>query len=231
MAVGFLAKQKVQKLLDEGDIALGDSRKFFNVARVFYTSTVDYFKSHMSLNDPHLNASMFLDFEQRELANVADVEYFSGRFEILGGRDDPILLKKIHEELLDYEMLNRKDIPKSLWQKAEHNINPETKVLRMDFIWVHLNGMSSLATGEPRFPLLSTVARLVLVIPHSNAGEERVFSLTNKKKPSFRPSLTLDGTLSSVVQIKLAAPEPPKEMFTKVKKATWEYNERYSSKP
>ena len=32
MAVGFLAKQKVQKLLDEGDIAPGDSRKFFNAA-------------------------------------------------------------------------------------------------------------------------------------------------------------------------------------------------------
>ena len=29
IAVGFLAKQKVQKLLDEGDIAPGDSRKFF----------------------------------------------------------------------------------------------------------------------------------------------------------------------------------------------------------
>ena len=37
MTVGFLAKQKVQKLLDEGDIAPGDSRKFFNAARAFYT--------------------------------------------------------------------------------------------------------------------------------------------------------------------------------------------------
>ena len=98
MTVGFLVKQKVQELLNEGDIAPGDSRKFFNAARAFYTSTVDYFKSHMSLNDPLLKASMFLDFEQRELANVADVEHFIDRFEILGGRDDPILLNKIHEE-------------------------------------------------------------------------------------------------------------------------------------
>ena len=134
MAVGFLAKQKVQKLLDEGDIAPGDSRKFFNAARAFYTSTVDYFKSHMPLSDPLLKVSMFLDFEQRELANVADVEYFNDRFEILGGRDDPILLNKIHEEFLDYQLLNREDIPKSVWQEAEHNIDPETKVLRMDVV-------------------------------------------------------------------------------------------------
>ena len=120
----------------------------------------------MPLNDPLLKVSMFLDFEQRELAIVADAEYFIDRFEILGGRDDPILLNKIHEEFLDYQLLNREDIPKSVWQEVEHNIDPETKVLRMDVVWAHLSGMSSLATGEPRFPLLSTVARLVLVIPH-----------------------------------------------------------------
>ena len=37
MEVGFLAKQKVQKLLDEAEIAPGDSRKFFNATRAFYT--------------------------------------------------------------------------------------------------------------------------------------------------------------------------------------------------
>ena len=126
--------------MDECDIAPGDSRKFFNAASTFYTSTVDYFKSHMPLNDPLLEASMFLDFEQRELANVADVEYFIDRFEILGGRDDPILLNKIHEEFLDYQLLNREDIPKSVWQKAEDNIDLD-KVLRMDVVWAHLSGI------------------------------------------------------------------------------------------
>ena len=58
---------------------------------------------------------------------------------------------------------------------------------------------------ESRFPLLSTVARLVLVIPHSNAGEERVFSLINKNKTSSRPSLALDGTLSLIIQVKMAS--------------------------
>ena len=107
----------------------------------------------------------------------------------------------------------------------------------MDVLWAHLSDMSSLATGESRFPLLSTVARLVLVIPHSNAGEERVFSLINKNKTSSRPSLALHGTLSLIIQVKMATPdhcptfEPPKEVPTKAEKATWEYSKRHSSKP
>ena len=82
----------------------------------------------MILNNSLLKASMFLGFEQRELANVADVEYFIDRFEILGGRDDPILLNKIHEEFPDYQLLNRGDIPKSVWQEAGI-----TLILRLKF--------------------------------------------------------------------------------------------------
>ena len=80
------------------------------------STLVDYFKSHMPLNDPLL-----------KLANVADVECFNERFEILGDWDDPILVNKIHEEFLDYQLLNREDIPNSVWEKAEHDIDPETK--------------------------------------------------------------------------------------------------------
>ena len=88
-----------------------------------------------------------------------------------------------------------------------NDIDPETKVFRKDVLWAHLSGMSYLAPAEPRFALLSTVARLIFVIPHSNTSEERVFSLINKNKTSFRPILVLDRTLSSIVQVKLVAPD------------------------
>ena len=38
---------------------------------------------------------------------------------------------------------------------------------------------------------------------HSNAEEERVFSMVTKNKTKFRPSLKLDGTLASILIIKL----------------------------
>ena len=48
-------------------------------------------------------------------------------------------------------------------------------------------------------------AKLVLVPPHSNAGEERVFSIIRKNKTPFRPNLGIDKTL---LTIKLATQEP-----------------------
>jgi len=41
----------------------------------------------------------------------------------------------------------------------------------MDVIWAYLMGLKS-NDGTLAFELLSRVAKVVLVIPHSNAGEE-----------------------------------------------------------
>ena len=78
------------------------------------------------------------------------------------------------------------------------------------------------------------MAQLVLTLPHSNAEEERVFSLINKNKTKFRPNLSLDGTLSSIVTVKLANPEPsakfepPPDVVQTAKKTTMEYNRAHS---
>ena len=51
---------------------------------------------------------------------------------------------------------------------------------------------------------LFQVTKLILVLPHSNAGEERVFSMVRKNKTTFRSSLSMEGTLSSILTVKLA---------------------------
>ena len=85
-----------------------------------------------------------------------------------------------------------------------------------------------------RFNRLSQVAQLVLLIPHSNATEEHIFSMVCKNKTAFRPSLDPKRALSSVVTIKVASQEaahryePSKEVLRKTKSATWEYNETHS---
>ena len=70
---------------------------------------------------------------------------------------------------------------------------------------------------------------LVLIIPHSNAEEERVFSMVRKNKTAFRPALDPKGTLSSILTIKLAHTEaahqfePNKELLKTAKSATRVY--------
>ena len=66
---------------------------------------------------------------------------------------------------------------------------------RMDAIWHFLSTVKG-GDGCLTFSTLSKVARLVLVIAHSNADEERVFSMVRKNKTPFCPNLQLDNNSS-----------------------------------
>ncbi|CAL8401648.1 unnamed protein product [Gadus morhua 'NCC'] len=67
---------------------------------------------------------------------------------------------------------------------------------------------STMVTGANEFERLAAVAKLVLVLPHSNADAERVFSIVGLNKTKTRNSLALDGPLSSIMTIKMADLEP-----------------------
>lgn len=143
-------------------------------------------------------------------------------------------LTKLNEEFVDYQLLNDEIIPQFIWDKATVLINEETneKKYRMDVIWQYLSSMKS-ADGRNRFRRLSSVAKLVLVIPHSNAGEERVFSMVKKNKTPSRPSLSLDNTLSGLLTVKLGVKEPchkfepDPSVVARASKVTWEYNKEH----
>ena len=128
------------------------------------------------------------------------------------------------------------EITKDVWESAlVIDGESEAQHHRMDLIWAHLSTMKN-PDGTVRFAKLSKAALLVLTIPHSNAQEERVFSMVTKNKTAFRPNLQLDGTLSSILTVKLAniepchKYEPQKEVIETAKKATMEYNKAHCSK-
>ena len=122
-----------------------------------------------------------------------------------------------------------------MWEKATVVEDEDRTCYRMDVVWHHMSTMRAVDSTY-RFARLSKVARLVLIIPHSNAQEERVFSMVRKNKTAFRPSLDPKGTLSSILTIKLANTdpahcfEPSQELLKKAKSATWEYNKAHSRK-
>ena len=64
----------------------------------------------------------------------------------------------------------------------------------------------------------------MLVLPHSNIGEELVFSLIKYNKTPGCSSLSINGTLSSMIQVKLANSdacvkwEPPKPLLAAAEK-------------
>ena len=147
------------------------------------------------------------------------------------------------EEFLDYQAMSREEVPHAVWDEAVCHEYGEgsTKMTyhRMDRIWGHIADMKLPGMDSARFARLAEVAKLVLTIPHSNAREERVFSVIRKIRRDDRAKLQLEGTLSSLVTVKLNLPEskaqpcytfqPSKALLQKAKKATSYYNKQVCS--
>ena len=102
-------------------------------------------------------------------------------------------------------LLKSSDIPHEVWKETKGTVEDnegaeEVKqpFIHMDKIWAFLAKKKSLDGCRLCFETLAKVADFVLVLSHSNAGEERVFSLIRLNKTSYRSCLSLDGTLSSI---------------------------------
>ena len=106
------------------------------------------------------------------------------------------------------------------------------KHYRMESIPDHIATLVNI-DGSHRLELLWKVAKLVLVISHSNAGEERVFNLIRKNKTPTRSCLDRNGTLASIIQVKLANRQTcvlGKPLLSSPKKATSHYNSVHRKK-
>ena len=126
------------------------------------------------------------------------------------------------------------DILENIWKDAEigKNLSQQSKRkpdIRMDIIWGYL---------RQRFPTSASVALTVLCIPHSNAAEERVFSIIGRNNNKFRPTLQLDGSVNAIMRVKMAYPEalipchawtPSRDLLLKCKRSTRKYNEEHAS--
>ena len=138
---------------------------------------------------------------------------------------------RISEELSAYQRLDDSFIPPAVLSSAKVGEEDASRY-RSDVIWNYLATVKR-PDGRKAFPRLSAVAKLVLVLPHSNAGEERVFSLVRKNKTPFRANLSVEGTLPNLLAIKLATEvpchkfEPPEALIEKSKKVTWDYNKKH----
>ena len=135
-------------------------------------------------------------------------------------------MDKLNDQYLSYQILVDEDIPNSV--KESTGLDAEHPY-RVDVLWHYLKDVKKPGTTEHQFDLLFRVAEVIMTIPHSNAGEERIFSLINKNKTPSRSSLGLDGTLSSLITVKtyIVKPlewKPSTSVLENAKKATRTYN-------
>ena len=145
----------------------------------------------------------------------------------------------LYDEYCDYQTLTDDEIGQQAWEEAKMIVDGTVDAVevfhyRADILWWHLAQMLIPETSAKRFQHLTKVAELVLILPHSNAGEERLFSMVRKNKTDERSRMKLDGTLSNLLRMKLQYPEgtvpcyqwkPDAELLKKSKSSAKEYEE------
>ncbi|XP_060769617.1 uncharacterized protein LOC132878008 [Neoarius graeffei] len=220
--IGLTTRGKVNKLLEEGNITPQHVEKFHEAALAFLTTAVAYALQKLPFKEPLLQHAKFVDVRQRSEYDIQDVHYFVERF--------PHLLPYHglgEQDLLAEEFLEYQTMPLPPLQPPEE--------LEMERFWFEMATRKNKVTEVREFPRLSAVAKLVLILPHSNTDAERVFSAVGLNKTKTRNSLALDGTLSSIMAIKMADLEPcfrwepPPSVIKASKKATGQYNQEHKT--
>ena len=139
-------------------------------------------------------------------------------------------MDELQQEFHEFQLLEETKIPKSPLNEKYPDMAD-----RVDIVWNRIGEMTS-ADGTKRFKRLFPIAIIILSLPHSNAEEERLFSMVKGNKTAFCPNLDPQETLGSILTLKLALKvekihkmDIPKDILTRAKKATWEYNKAHSS--
>ena len=170
VAVGPLTRNKLKKLLDKGDIDQRAVDKFYDGGKGFYQCVYNYCVEWLKLDCPFLKNCQFTDFNKRNEMSFSNIEQIIPFSSNITSKIDefPELYNEIEGPFLDYQAMSENDIPSSTWKAAEIG---DEKFYRIDVIWGYLRA---------KLPLLSDIAICVLVVPHSNVGEEKIFSKLEK---------------------------------------------------
>ena len=117
LSVGFITKQTLKALLNEGDISSYQYSKFFY--KSIFNSSNRIFDKVVSLFELLIHAT-WLIFESRLEKSFVSVQYFVDRYKELF---PDLSMDKLNDQFLTYQLLSDNDIPQSVkdlsWRSAD----------------------------------------------------------------------------------------------------------------
>lgn len=240
MFLGGTTKFTLNRLRNNGSISENDYTKVHHGAFHYFKDALKYIQEKFPISNEVICNSTWIDVEKRLQAKWENVEFFLEKFASVSFMDT-IKHDNLYEEFVDFRSLSDDDIGQPAWTEAKviDGVDEDGNTLvhyRVDVLWYHIAQMKVPETSLRRFKYLPLLAEIVLVIPHSNAGQERLFSVVRKNKTDSRSSLKLDGSLSSILAMKCHNPEgvtpcykwqPDGDLLQKSKGATKVYNDKH----
>ena len=150
-----------------------DVKEFYQSVRKYYVAACDYMKKAYPFKEKILINAEILDVTKRATTALHQWLFFAQRF--------PQSLSANEKESLEQEFCRF---------QVEEFSDDIIQAERVDQAWHFISKIISPATGLPKYPTMSKIARLIVVMYHSNADCERIFSLVNKNKTEFRSLLS-----------------------------------------
>jgi hypothetical protein len=171
------------------DLSTNDVKQFRENCKMFWIAAAEYAIKKFPFNNKLLGSVSWmlplkqdLDLENQVLGIAAELPQVI-----------PVEQKSaLREEFIDYCTFQ---LP-----------SPITSITDIVSYWYQIGKLTDVA-GEVRYPLLCTLARANLVIPHSNADVERMFSQMGLNKTKLRNSLGTE-TLTALLRLQMNSQEP-----------------------
>ena len=209
--LGGTTKATLNRLLSEGDISQHKYDSFHTGTHLYFKDARQYIQNKFLIKNEVIHNSVWVDVEKRGKATWSNIKFFLLKYsnQTCMERVDN---DKVFEEFVDYQSLTDDEIGHNAWSEAEVVDGKDedgNKIVhyRVDILWYYTASMRLPKTSISRFKVLPRIAVIVMVLPHSNASLERLFSIIRKNKTDMRSSLKLDGTLSSILSMKTHNPE------------------------
>ena len=170
--------------------------EFYKHVKTYFITCVEYLQKKLPLTDEVLVRARIAEVSKKAESNAKDLQFFLHKYPAL-----------IPIGCTEYQVME---------EFAIFQCDDELKVEdneRIDEVWAKVGEMKDVSGDRPYLNLLK-VMRGILVIPHSSAHCERVFSTVRKNRTDQRASLG-DKTLESLLVLK-SNPASAQEMAGKL---------------
>ena len=168
--------QLIQKSDTEGTTGVS---KFCQEARNFYVHTLKYMKKKFPLKNRLIQHAVVVDPAARDSASLQSLIALVGELPGVVPEDSQ---DGLCMEFLHYQSVSRSDLP--AYDQPHSG--------RVDVFWAAMATLKDPATDGPMYPTLCSLAKHVLLVPHSNAYCETLFSMVKKVTTAQRSQLRRD---------------------------------------
>ena len=195
LAIGTSTRLLLEEYSDDVE-GTTTERKFFTAVRSFYQEVVAKMLSKFPFQDLTIRDLAILNPASRSTISTASVLRLSKRFTSLTSPND---INDLECEVRDYKSMAANQLPTV-------SSGPSSN-LTIDHFWADPADMRKITdTEEKRFTYPPALCKRLLVLPHSTADPERVFSMVKKVETDHRGSL-LPATIRSLLHVKLNSDE------------------------